>query len=371
MLFPLEQNTPEFAVFTALNTELLYFLEHAIPAGGFNRQSLSDTPLGLACWNNKKVPNGKGLLTWDKFKTLHEALQTEPEALRRRLYETVRDNQNFEELFQQRRHDLLTFMPALLMEKLQSLCYHLYVGTKGLGDVKAAAGGVDIDIHFTDFKAVNGEVCRACGLEVVAPLRANVPNAQQWRADYDHFLCKSKYPIFAVHPKNLFPICRTCNQDAKKTKDLFFCNTVRQQRFSFYPYTEGASGLVALEIDLDDISPKVRVRLDSEDPVLKSKLDTWNDVFEIKNLVEGRYLPLEHYVSDRIRPRNLLDLQAQVARELDPPSVAALKRTEGVFWDHKLYVALSRINLDLVWSVVEFQEQEHGAPGGEAILAGA
>lgn len=58
-------------------------------------------------------------------------------------------------------------------------------------------------------------------------------------------------------------------------------------------------------------------------------------------------------------------------KRAESPSVAALKRTEGVFWDHKLYVALSRINLDLVWSVVEFQEQEHGAPGGEAILAGA
>lgn len=371
MLFPLEQNTPEFAVFTALNAELLYFLEHAIPAGGFNRQSLSDTPLGLACWNNKKVPNGKELLTLDKFKALHIALQRESEAIRQRLFEAMRDNQDFADLFQQRSYDLLEFVPLALMKLLQALCYHLYTHTKALVDVIAAAGGMDISGHFTDFKTVNGQVCRACGLYLVAPFRANIPDEDQWRADYDHLLCKSKYPIFAVHPKNLFPICQTCNQDAKKSKDMFFCDTTKQQRQSFYPYAEGASQLVDLEIELNDISPKVRVRLDSEDPVLKSKLDTWNDVFEIKNLVEGRYLPLEHYVSDRIRPRNLLDLQAQVEREQNPPSVAALKRTEGVFWDYKLYVALSRINLDLVWSVVEFQEQEHGAPGGEAILAGA
>lgn len=370
MLFPLEQNTPEFAVFTALNTELLYFLEHAIPAGGFNRQSLSDTPLGLACWNNKKAPNGKGLLTWDKFKALHDALQIKSEAFRRRLYETVRDNQDFAAFFPLRRHDLLVFVPKALMKLLQALCYHLYTHTKGLVDVVAAAGGFDIDRHFTAFKAINGQVCRACGLEVVAPFRANIPDEEQWRADYDHLLCKSKYPVFAVHPKNLFPICRTCNQDAKKTKDMFFCNTARQQRHSFYPYTEGASQLVDLDIELDDITPKVRVRLESDDPVLQSKLDTWNDVFEIKNLVEGRYLPLDHFVEDRICPQDLPDFQAQVERRLIPPSANTLKRSPGTFWDHKLYMALSRIDLGLVWSVVEFQQQEHGATGGETILAG-
>lgn len=362
MLFPLEPNTPEFAVFTALNAELLYFLEHAIPARRFSRRSLSGSQLAQACWDN--------VTTKKKFQALNTALKNESEAMRRQLFETVRDNQDFAALFPLRRHDLLVFLPRVLMLQLQALCYHLYNGTKDLAGVKAATGGSDINDHFTDFKTVNGQVCRACGLEVVAPFRANVPDAEQWRADYDHFLCKSKYPIFAVHPKNLFPICRTCNQDAKKTKDMFFCDTSSLQRHSFYPYTEGASQLVDLDIELNDTSPKVRVRLESDDPVLQSKLDTWNDVFEIKNLVEGRYLPLEHYVADIIRPKNLPELRDWVASKLQPPSVAALKRSAGVFWEHKLYMALSRIDLDLVWSVVDFQEQEHGATGGDAILAG-
>lgn len=362
MLFPLEPITPEFAVFTALNTELLYFLEHAIPARRFSRRSFSGSQMAQACWDN--VPTKK------KFQALNTALKKESEAIRLQLFETVRDNQDFAALFPRCRHDLLSFVPTSLMKKLQSLCYHLYMGTKGLEDVKTAAGGVDINRHFIDFKDVNGQVCRACGLEVVAPLRANVPDVQQWRADYDHLLCKSKYPIFAVHPKNLFPICRTCNQDAKKTKDMFFCNTARQQRHSFYPYTEGASQLVDLEIELNDTSPRVRVRLESDDPVVQSKLDTWNDVFEIKNLVEGRYLPLEHFVEDRICPQDLPDFQAQVERRLIPPSADTLKRAAGIFWDHRLHIALARIDLNLLWPIVEFQRQ-HGATGGEAILAGA
>lgn len=370
MLFPLERNTPEFAVFTALNTELLYFLEHAVPVGGFNRQSLSDTPLGLACWNNKKRTKAQGLLTWDKFKALHDALQTESEAFRRRLYETVLGNQDFAALFPLRRYDLLAFVPAALMKLLQSLCYHLYTYTKGLVDVVAAAGGLDIDLHFTAFKAINGQVCRACGLEMVAPFRANVPDEEQWRADYDHLLCKSKYPVFAVHPKNLFPICRTCNQDAKKTKDLFFGGERPHQRYSFYPYEEGASQNVELDIIIDDLLPKVALLLDSQDPVLKSKLDTWNDVFEIKNLVEGRYMPLEHYISDRLRPSDLQDLQNQVERWKQPPTVEALKRCAGAFWDYKLCLALSRSDLELIWSTEDFLEQEHGIPNGEAILQG-
>ena len=363
MLFPLEPNTPEFAVFTALNAELLYFLENAIPARRFSRRSLSGSQMAQACWDN--VPTKK------KFQALNTALKKESEAIRRQLFETVRDNQDFAALFPLRRHDLLAFVPGVLMLQLQALCYHLYNGTKDLAGVKAAAGGRGINDHYTDFMAVNGQVCRACGLEKVAPFRANVPDADQRRADYDHFLCKSKYPIFAVHPKNLFPICRTCNQDAKKTKDMFFCSAAGLQRHSFYPYTEGASQLVDLEIELNDTAPKVRVRLESDDPVLKSKLDTWNDVFEIKNLVEGRYFSLAHHVADRIRPQSLPDLQAQVARALHPPTSASLGRAEGVFWEHKLYVALSRIDLDLVWAVVDFQEQEHGATGGESILAEA
>ncbi|MBB1475846.1 hypothetical protein [Shewanella sp. SG41-3] len=370
MLFPLEQNTPEFCVFEALNRELLYFLEHAVLVGLFTRQSLSDTALGLACWNNVKTPNIRGLLTRDKFEALHIALQQEPEAIRRQLFVSMRDNQDFTDLFQQRKHDLLAFIPQDLMKKLQALCYHLYTQTKTLDDIIASAGGVRIDEHFTEFKRINGTVCRACGLEPIAPFRANVADDNQWRADYDHLLCKSKYPIFAVHPRNLFPICRTCNQDAKKTKDMFFCNIARQQRHSFDPYIEGASQLVELDIELDDISPKVMLKLDSQDPILKSKLDTWNDVFEIKNLVEGRYMSLEHYVSDRIRPRDLQDLQHQVARGLAPPTANSLKRSAGVFWDHKLYLAMSRSNLELIFSIANFLDQEHGIPGGEFILAG-
>lgn len=43
--------------------------------------------------------------------------------------------------------------------------------------------------------------------------------ADKVREDVDHFLPKSKYPILAVHPLNLVPLCKTCNQDYKKEKD--------------------------------------------------------------------------------------------------------------------------------------------------------
>ncbi|MEW3697720.1 hypothetical protein QOZ28_31825, partial [Pseudomonas aeruginosa] len=73
----------------------------------------------------------------------------------------------------------------------------------------------------------------------LAAFRASVPEGEQWRADFDHQLCKSKYPLFAVHPDNLIPLCSVCNQDAKKAKDLFIREN-DQPRNTFYPYTESA-----------------------------------------------------------------------------------------------------------------------------------
>jgi hypothetical protein len=39
------------------------------------------------------------------------------------------------------------------------------------------------------------------------------------REDVDHFFPKSRYPFLTIHPLNLTPYCKHCNQDYKKAKD--------------------------------------------------------------------------------------------------------------------------------------------------------
>ncbi|MEO3736814.1 hypothetical protein [Shewanella baltica] len=372
MLFSLEPITPKFEVFKQLNNELLYFLEQALPVGTFTRNSLSAGAVGKACWDNVKGTKGKERLTKDKFQELHSELQKLTSAERKNLFETVRDNQNLQGLFAAPNHQLLTFLTPGCLIAFKELASHLYCSTKSLQPVIDACGGVAINTHFNNFKMVNGDVCRACGLERIAPFRANTPLEEQWRADYDHLLCKSKYPLYAVHPDNLFPICQICNQDAKKAEDLFFCRSTNRARTAFYPFTESAKDYVALALK-NDRDPEVCIQLNwqTDDALILEKLNTWNDVFQIKNLVEGRLVSLANIIQDELNPTSLIDLQNILARRVAPPPNAdTLKRKPEVFWLHKLYSYLASIDLALIWDQCHFIEEEHGQPGGEYILVG-
>ena len=59
---------------------------------------------------------------------------------------------------------------------------------------------------------------------------------EQWRGPYDHLLAKDHYPLYGIHPKNLLPICHTCNSKAKHAKDLLIKDGNR--RLSFSPWSE-------------------------------------------------------------------------------------------------------------------------------------
>lgn len=114
----------------------------------------------------------------------------------------MRDNQNLQVFFVTPQRELFDFMSEPCRKALNKLCTHLYCSTKYLASIVRAAGGTDITAHFNAYRAhaVNGNICKACGMKELSVFRAGVPDGEQWRADYDHQLCKSKYPIFAVHP---------------------------------------------------------------------------------------------------------------------------------------------------------------------------
>lgn len=341
MLFKLSPETPKFNVFEFLNAELAFFIKKMLLAQEFDRPLFSEGEIGAACWENAKT---KG-----KFKNMFDVFNDVPEpacqTIKQWLNETIKQNQNLQDLFEAPKSDLLVFLPQECFEALKDLATHLYCSTKDLRPIILAAGNVDIKGHFNAFRQqnVNGNVCKACGMAKLAPFRAEVPDGEQWRADYDHQLCKSKYPIFAVHPDNLIPLCDVCNQDAKKAKDLFKCEN-NEDRLAFYPFIEEAKEFVSLQIvDLKDPAPKVFVEWLTDDEIELNKLETWNDVYDIKRRVEGEFRSLEEVIVDEISPVSLQHFIDSVNDKARPVGETTLKRKEWKFWQQKLFFALSQI----------------------------
>lgn len=371
MLFSVAYDSPRFQVFTSLNRELLYFIENSIPDGIFCRELFSVGAIGKACWDNARAhnPRANSDLTQDKFAVLYAELQKMDVAERRQLYEVCNNNQDLALFFAQPQRDLLDFLPATCLNALKNLASHLYCATKDLQPIIDACAGVNINAHFHSFRDVNGNVCKACGMSLLSPIRANIPEEQQWRADYDHQLCKSKYPIFAVHPDNLIPLCDICNQDAKKSKDLFVCQA-GNARSSFHPYVDSANQYVDIQIDfLKDPEPRITVVCSTEDADIVRNLETWDDIYEIKNLVEGRFRNLEEVILNEINPIDYGHMRAQVADKARPLQEQTLKTKEWAFWYHKLFICLNQLDLSPFWAKSDFAADQ-GAEGGNYILEG-
>lgn len=303
MLFRLDPNTPSFEVFRLLNEELLYFLEQAVNSDIFSRALFTQGAVGQACWDNKPTRN--------KFKSLWGSINAAGLRTKQQLLNIMQSNQNLQEFFGTPQRDLFNFMNEHCREALKLLCTHLYCSTKDLGPIITAAGGVDIKAHFNAYRVqtVNGNICKACGMKNLAPFRANTPDRNQWRADYDHQLCKSKYPIFAVHPDNLIPLCDVCNQDAKKAKDLFR-HKDGTDRLAFYPATEEAKTFINIALEqLHDPEPTIKVTWNAPDDTILNKLTTWDEVYEIRKRVEGQFRSLEAIIEDELNPKKMSLIQ--------------------------------------------------------------
>lgn len=371
MLFKLHPDTPKFQVFVLLNQELIYFLNKSINQQRFGRRLFSYTRVGKACWENSKANDlsVKNDLTRDKFQKLFENLKREIETNRQQLHRVVIDNQDLSSFFSTPDPALLSFLRPETFKAFKVLAAHLYGATKDLQPIIDAAGGANIHSHFEAFRidTLNGNICKACGMEKLAPFRANIGIENQWRADYDHQLCKSKYPLFAVHPDNLIPLCDVCNQDAKKAKDLFVSEDT-SLRYSFYPFSEEAHSYVLLEIDnLKDPNPSVKVSWNTSDSICISKLDTWDNIYEIKNRVEGEFRNLDQIIENEIQPENYTEFEHEISRKARAISDSILKSKTWAYWYHKFFCVLDSIDKDAFWERSKFV-QSMAMDGGDYIL---
>jgi hypothetical protein len=78
--------------------------------------------------------------------------------------------------------------------------------------------------------------------------------------DLDHFFPKSKYPFLSIHPLNLTPFCKDCNQTYKRSRDAILdidpiVIDVHDLNDIFHPYMHPAKDELAIEINCTGDDP--------------------------------------------------------------------------------------------------------------------
>lgn len=98
-------------------------------------------------------------------------------------------------------------------------------------------------------------------------------------------------------------------------------------------------------------------------------MNTWEDVYEIRNRVEGKYISIVNVIQDEINPSNAQELDVGVQSKARPVNANTLKRKEWAFWEQKVFSAINAVDKSAFWAQLEFSN-EQGEEGGEYIIQG-
>lgn len=368
MLFPLDPATPECSVFEVLNNELLHFLQSCVLAQNFEESLFSQymveqDQVRSVCWTN--VP------TREKFSSLWSKLP-EDQVDRQNLYDLVNNAQGIFAYFDNLDTDLPELVNQDLFDAFKSLTTHLFTRTKDLQSAKAQANS-SIELHFQAFRQANGntQLCYLCGTGQLSQDRTEVEEADQWRADYDHVLCKDKYPIFSVHPGNFIPTCHICNSKAKGARNLLKCDDGLRRK-AFYPLPPSQEccyqniSIIPIFRTLRDLragdwqDPLSATNIEFIDTTadLDVKISVWKEVYKVPERVTKHIVTnfCERVASD-LRPRNFDDFCAQIERQSEGLPLD-YKKAEWRFWWHRVYEFLNRQPPEFlrdVWSLIEWK----------------
>lgn len=240
----------------------------------------------------------------------------------------------------------LPVVPETVYVPLKTLAVHLFERTAKLSAVEKVCGE-SVDDHYARFRNLNapgnGNVCCVCGTEYLAQVQRDVDDNEQWRGPYDHLLAKDHYPLYGVDPRNLLPICTTCNSKAKLAKNLVLKDGVR--RLSFSPCTEKASlqEIAVVVDDANELFPRVIVKFQSADHDRKEKLTTWDEVYKITSRVEGEFRELGAKLAEDVQGLN----EAKFLKHLKESAQAkfqAQRLTPFNYWRARVYAAVIGLN---------------------------
>lgn len=370
MLFSLDQNTPQCGVFRFLNNQLLEFLSRAVEADHFDSDLFAEIDVdGVfvqnVCWANEP--------TKEKFEALWVELN-KAGINKEAFHDLARSSQNIQSYFDDRTVPLAQIQPESLFEALKSLTSHLYIRTKDLADAKTQSNS-SIELHYQSYLAANqnSSLCYLCGTMQLSQNRDGLDDEEQWRSDYDHLLCKDKYPLFSVHPGNFIPTCHICNSKAKGARNLLM-DASGARRLAFYslpPSTESCHSFVKVRFTLKDlhqltlnnelISPTnaIEINFDGMSPVISGKIAVWEEVYKLSGRVKSEIdSSLIDRISSDLRPRDYADFKYQLER-FATTNPADIKHAVWRFWWQKLYEFLHTSSDDFLqhlWGLIQYKQ---------------
>ncbi|MBZ9688282.1 hypothetical protein G9F72_018280 [Clostridium estertheticum] len=181
-------------------------------------------------------------------------------------------------------------------------------------------------------------VCPYCNRQYITPIFSD---SGKMRADIDHFLPKSRYAYFSMSIYNLVPVCKSCNQSLKGSKESGF-DDINPYEDSINDYFSFKANILTNEISIDKTHGKSKdVTLHTEkfkigalynyhrnqvDELIKKRIaypdsyikklfndnkDYFNDENEVKQLIVG-------YIKDKCRLNDeaFLKLRRDIAEQL-------------------------------------------------------
>ena len=107
--------------------------------------------------------------------------------------------------------------------------------------------------------------------------------------DIDHFFPKSKYPFLAIHPLNLTPYCKYCNQTYKRDKDVLDSPGVANLTDIYHPYLRPARDEVQIIIERnrDNGKPHLYLRSNCNDSKSTVRLNSLKYLLELEARWQG------------------------------------------------------------------------------------
>ncbi|NRT72415.1 HNH endonuclease domain-containing protein [Clostridium beijerinckii] len=181
-------------------------------------------------------------------------------------------------------------------------------------------------------------VCPYCNRQYITPVFSD---SGKMRADLDHFLPKSRYPYFSMSLYNLIPVCKSCNQSLKGSKESGF-NDINPYEDNLDDYFTFKADVFTSEISIEKVKGKtkdislhtdkfkieplynyhrnqvdelIRKRIAYPDKYIKKLFDDNRDYFKDENEIKQLLIGYIHDKS-KLNDEAFLKLRRDIAEQL-------------------------------------------------------
>lgn len=178
-----------------------------------------------------------------------------------------------------------------LNKHLLELAEYLYDELPERQSLLDAIDGGGYRNYYKEFREQNtGTVCPFCGIDNLPDYFQDERDSKLPRASYDHYLCRTRFPLSAINFDNLIPTCKHCNENAKGAKPMILSEGGKRRK-AIYPFNSPFQfNFILSQTEAAGIDEKAKWAVDI---VAKRAADneavrTWLSVYNIKDRWEAR-----------------------------------------------------------------------------------